>query len=595
MKAKFDSLIFDMDGTLWDAVDSYCEIWNVTARQLGIDRTVRRDELIGLMGKTLDVILEHIFEGWAIDRPRFLALLFENEQKMMPVLGGRLYPDVFRLIPQLSRRYPLFMASNCGEDGLRNFLRFTRLEPYFIDTITYGETGLDKPYNIRLLADRNNLRSPLYIGDTEGDCRSAHQAGVKMLNVTYGFGYAPDAEYHADSFAQLTDMLLNHNPLILWDKDDYELRLRRVREEMLRDDAQWGLVADNANLFYLTGRVFCGYAAIPAAGEPRYFIRRPPGLEGDGISYIRKPEEIPALLGCTPDTLALELDTAGWNTVERLRKLFPDAALRDMSRIMMNARAVKTPAEIALMKQSGVMQSKVYEKIPSLLREGMTDVELQIEIESLLRRGGCLGNFRIHGNEMELFMANILVGDNGDTPSPYDFAMGGAGQHPSLPVGADGSVIHRGEPVMVDANGNFNGYMTDMTRMYVLGEFPPEAKRALACSIRICREISALAVSGAEAKMLYERAVEIADGEGLKDYFMGHSSHAGFVGHGVGIEVNELPVLAPRSRHIIQEGNVIAVEPKFVIPGIGAVGIENTYIVRSEGAAECITNATVMS
>lgn len=592
MKEKFDSLIFDMDGTLWDAVDSYCEIWNVTSRELGIDRTVHRQELIDLMGLTIDVIMERIFEGWDIDTQRFLQRLTENEEKMMPVLGGKLYPDVFRLIPELSRRYRLLMASNCGADGLKNFLKFTGLEEYFEDTITFGETGQDKPYNIRLIVDRNNLRNPLYIGDTAGDCRSAHKAGIKMLNVTYGFGYAPDADYFADSFDALTNMLLNYNPLVLWEDNDYKLRLARVQSIMTRDEAQWGLVADNANLFYLTGRVFCGYALIPAQGEPQYFVRRPVGLHGSKIRYIRKPEEIPAMAAVEPQSVALETDTASWSDIERLKKLFPGAPLRNMSKIMMQARSVKTPAEIELMKESGHLQSEAYDQIPSLLREGMTDVELQIEIESLLRRKGCLGNFRIHGNSMELFMANILVGDNGDTPSPYDFAMGGAGQHPSLPVGADGSIIHKGEPVMVDANGNFNGYMTDMTRMYVIGVMPDEGVHALRCSQRICNELASMACPGAEAKKLYERAVEIAREEGLEHCFMGHHQQAGFVGHGVGIEINELPVLAPRSRDILVAGNTIAIEPKFVIPGIGAVGVENTYVVRSEGPAECLTTAS---
>ena len=76
---------------------------------------------------------------------------------------------------------------------------------------------------------------------------------------------------------------------------------------------------------------------------------------------------------------------------------------------------------------------------------------------------------------------------------------------------------------------------------------------------------------------------------GMDDYFMGHNQKAGFIGHGVGIEVNELPVLAPRSKDIFEKGNVIAIEPKFVIPGTGAVGIENTYVVTDEGL-EQITN-----
>ena len=95
---------------------------------------------------------------------------------------------------------------------------------------------------------------------------------------------------------------------------------------------------------------------------------------------------------------------------------------------------------------------------------------------------------------------------------------------------------------------------------------------------------------GVEAKALYERAVAIAQEEGLDAYFMGHKQKAGFVGHGVGVEINELPVLAPRSRDILAIGNAIAVEPKFVIPGVGAVGVENTYIVTENGMVS-ITNA----
>ena len=163
LKENFDSLIFDMDGTLWDAVDSYCEIWNVTSGQLGIDRVVTRDELIDLMGCTIDVIMERLFRGREVDTERYLDLLDRNERLMMPRLGGRLYPDVMRRIPELSRRYRLFMASNCGSDGLRNFLKFTKLEPYFEDTITYGETLKDKQWNIRVIADRNNLKNPLYL------------------------------------------------------------------------------------------------------------------------------------------------------------------------------------------------------------------------------------------------------------------------------------------------------------------------------------------------------------------------------------------------------------------------------------------------
>ena len=221
----------------------------------------------------------------------------------------------------------------------------------------------------------------------------------------------------------------------------------------------------------------------------------------------------------------------------------------------------------------------------------MTDIEFQIEIERASRLEGCLGQFRVAGSDMELFMGNVLTGDNADAPSPYDFAMGGEGAAPSIPVGANGTVIKPGAPVMVDVNGNYTGYMTDMTRMYSAAPLDSRAVELNRLSADICDALAAMMKPGVEAKALYEEALAMATEAGYADFFMGHRYHAGFVGHGIGIEVNEQPVLAPRSRDILEEGNVIAVEPKFVLPGLGAVGVENTYIVRAEAPAERITNA----
>ena len=129
-----------------------------------------------------------------------------------------------------------------------------------------------------------------------------------------------------------------------------------------------------------------------------------------------------------------------------------------------------------------------------------------------------------------------------------------------------------------------------MSRVFSVGTLNELSIKAHDCSRRICQELSSMGKPGVEAKALYNRAIEIVAEEGLEDLFMGHRQKAGFIGHGVGIEINELPVIAPRSRDILAEGNVIALEPKFVIPGIGAVGIENTYIVTSKGM-ECVTLA----
>ena len=171
-------------------------------------------------------------------------------------------------------------------------------------------------------------------------------------------------------------------------------------------------------------------------------------------------------------------------------------------------------------------------------------------------------------------MGNVLAGCNADVPAPYDFAMGGRGLDPSIPGGAAGEEIKEHNAVMVDLNGNFTGYMTDMTRVFAVGSLPQAAVDAHQCSIDICRAFEREARPGVEARTLYEMCADMARERGLERYFMGHRQHAGLVGHGVGIEVNEWPVIAPRSRQILERNNTIALEPKFVIPEVGAVGIE---------------------
>lgn len=377
------------------------------------------------------------------------------------------------------------------------------------------------------------------------------------------------------------------------------LRTGRLRSLMEKAGIVCALIRDNANIYWLTGRVFRGYIYIDTRLEtPLYFVRQPNHLrdvrEG-AVHFIRKPEQIATMLAEASVTVdapvALELDSDAYSEAVRLAAVFGQLPQQNISPVVRLARAVKTAVEQAMLRESGIRQSYVYERIPRLYHEGMTDIEFQIEIERASRLEGCLGQFRVAGSDMELFMGNVLTGDNADTPSPYDFAMGGEGADPSIPVGANGTVIKPGAPVMVDVNGNYTGYMTDMTRMYSAAPLDSRAVELNRLSADICDALAAMMKPGVEAKALYEKALAMATEAGYADFFMGHRYHAGFVGHGIGIEVNEQPVLAPRSRDILEEGNVIAVEPKFVLPGLGAVGVENTYIVRAEVPAERITNA----
>lgn len=366
------------------------------------------------------------------------------------------------------------------------------------------------------------------------------------------------------------------------------LRLQKLLPLMTDAGMDAMLLASNANVFYCAGRFFRGYVYINKEGKRIFFLIRPNCFAtADDVVAIRKPENIPAeleRLGIpVPRALGLELDSLSYSDAERLRRVFPSAEVKNASDVMRRCRMTKTPYELRLMKEDGMHQMEVYHKISRLYKRDMTDVELQVEIERVLRLEGNLGFLRVAGNLMEINLGSVICGDNADAPSPYDFAMGGAGVSPALPCGASGETMTVGHTVMIDMNGCFNGWQTDLTRVWRLGDVSRIAQDAHACSIRILRELEKAALPGVEVRELYDRAMAIAEEEGLSAYFMGHRQKAGFIGHGVGIELNEAPAITPRNKTLLESGMTLAIEPKFVIPGAGAVGIENTYVVTPEG------------
>lgn len=377
---------------------------------------------------------------------------------------------------------------------------------------------------------------------------------------------------------------------------ELQLRWHKIQEEMKRECIDACLLASSTNLFYAAGRVFNGYIYINQNDEPLFFARRPAGMSGTNVLYIRKPEDIVEQLSekgyPMPASIALEGDALAYNEYVRLQALFPELKPMNASTLLREVRAIKTHYEIERLRESGIKHAAVYAHVQDVFSMGMTDLEMSVALEGIARNMGNLGIFRIFGSSMEIFMGSVLAGDNANTPSPYDFALGGGGLNSSLPVGANGTILRPGMTLMIDLGGNFTGYMTDMSRVYSIGALNNQlAKTAHQLSIDIVEAIKQMAKPGVEAKVIYELALEMVKAANLESYFMGYDQQAGFIGHGVGIEINEIPVIAPRSKHILRAGMTFALEPKFVIPGVGAVGIEDTFVVTEQGL-ELLTNFT---
>ncbi|MDH8701373.1 Xaa-Pro aminopeptidase [Dysgonomonadaceae bacterium PH5-43] len=368
---------------------------------------------------------------------------------------------------------------------------------------------------------------------------------------------------------------------------DLQLRWSKVQTIMKETSIDACLVSTNINIYYLTGKIFAGYVYLPSDGEPIEFVQRPVNLEGERIIYIRKPEDIPDLIKKEgykiPTSILLEADQITHNEYLRLEKVFNSSTTGNATPILRKARMTKTPWEIEQMRISAKQHSEAYSLIPSIFKKGMRDIELQYEIERIMRMKGSLGIFRTFGYNMEIFMGSLLAGNNAETPSPYDFALGGAGMSPCLPIGANGDTIELGQSIMVDFAGNFTAYLTDMTRVYSYGDLPDEVYDAHLLSIEMHNRFMETCKPGTSCTDIYNWCLEMAEERGFGKNFMGTVQQAKFSGHGVGLEINEPPVLMGRSKDNLQAGMTIAFEPKFVFPNVGAVGIENTFLVTETG------------
>jgi Xaa-Pro aminopeptidase len=352
------------------------------------------------------------------------------------------------------------------------------------------------------------------------------------------------------------------------------------------------LLRQNADLYYFAGTVQQSYLYVPAEGEATLFVRKVPDRARQEsalgrIVELASPQDLPALLdahhGGLPARLGLELDVLPVTHFRRLEELFPAAAFEDVGRAVVRQRAVKSPWEIERVAAAAAVADEVAALIPALLEEGLTEVEFAGRVEAEARRLGHEGYIRMRGFNQEMFYGQLLTGVSGCVPSYLDTPLAGTGLSPSVAQGASFRRVRRGEPVVFDFVPVRDGYMADFTRMYALGRADGELLRLHDAAVRVQVAATAVARPGVTCREVWEAARAAAADAGLAGTFMGlGAGQVPYVGHGIGIELDELPVLTGSGLEL-EAGMVFALEPKFVLPGVGAVGIENTWVVTAGG------------
>lgn len=208
---KYDGILFDLDGTLWNAAKPVWESWTIALKGApDIERPPTMQELESVMGMTAEGLMRKLYPQLSRERGLDLfARCCEVENEHLRKNGGILYEGMEEMLSALSKEAPLFIVSNCNDGYISCFLEAHKMEKYFTDWECSGVTGLEKGDNIRLVVERNHLKAPVYVGDTVIDCNAAKQAGVPFLHAGYGFGTVPPGAVSAESPAKVLEYLQN--------------------------------------------------------------------------------------------------------------------------------------------------------------------------------------------------------------------------------------------------------------------------------------------------------------------------------------------------------------------------------------------------
>jgi Xaa-Pro dipeptidase len=373
--------------------------------------------------------------------------------------------------------------------------------------------------------------------------------------------------------------------------DDLRARVATFQHALSVAEMGGALITHNSGLYYLAGTIQPVQLYVPAEGEPMLLVRRNRErvmVESPfPIHDLTSLRDLPLKLsqrGVIPATLGLELDVMPVLTYRRYEKALPDVKWKDVGGILRAQRSIKTAWELEQIRAVRPLADAMLDGVRELLRSGLTEVEFAGLLEARARSLGHQGRSWLRAYNQDMYWGHLIAGESGTVASYFDSPNGGWGLNPAKPDGAGLRVITKNSPVLVDYVATRYGYVLDQTRTAVVGKLPDELQRAYDATVAVQNAVIAAATPGAIGSDLFKLALKTADEQGIGDGFGGLGDNkAKFVGHGVGTEIDELPLLAGGWHEPLQPGMVFALEPKYTHPTLGIVGIENTWLVTETG------------
>jgi len=393
-------------------------------------------------------------------------------------------------------------------------------------------------------------------------------------------------------------MLKTLNTADLTPKEEVTARIDKLRKGMVEKGIELAVILQNVDIFYFTGTVQRGVLVVSAEQGPEFFVEKSiyrAGMETPlDVIPIKRDKEVKDILAekkMLHGRCAMELDVVPVAICERWKSLLGRDRMEDLSQIIRAVRLIKSEFEVAQFRKSGEIVEHVFEKAKDIIKEGMREIDIDAELGAEGRKWGHQGFLRMRGLNQEMMNLYVTHGYSTTITSGADVPISGIGVTHAIGQGASVNVVKRGIPVIVDYGGGYNGYITDETRAYAVGGPLKELfRKPFEVARDIINETIDIAKEGTDATEVFGKAMDRVRAAGLEEHFMGHGEgQVSFIGHGLGLEINELPVITPRHRMILKEGMVFAFEPKFIFPGEGAIGIEVDFVVRENGLERLTT------
>lgn len=381
---------------------------------------------------------------------------------------------------------------------------------------------------------------------------------------------------------------------------ELQKRLDRFQQVLRSKNIDGALLVHRVDVMYFTGTAQDLHVYIPNTGKPlilayRYLERARKECPWEmrpltGISKL--PQLIAAVGHPVPKTLGLEYDVLPVARFEQYRKAFAEANFVDISYPLRFVRAVKSEWEITQIEKACGIYSKLLEYVSTILRPGMTEVELESLLGVKARLLGIEPIVRLRSFCGEIHFGGVTAGARAAVPTNFDGPTGGLGPSWAYPIGPSHSQILIGEPIVMDFALAFNGYLADVTRMLVLGDLSGKFQHAYEIAVEIEELIRRALVPGRTAGEVYDEIISFVQKETpFAENFMGFgTAKVRFVGHGIGLELDELPIICKGAREILQPGMVIAIEPKFFFPGEGVIGVEDDLVIEDEKGGRYISS-----